>query len=136
MTTKPVGSRIYPRYKIVLAVELQSAETILDSHPTHPIRFRSCTHDISLGGILVELEKNMEGLETGWQPEWFRERYFWLQIMGIPHMPEGLFTKAKVVRFVQEKNPNGPRIGLEFTDLITTVSKNLKEFLESLSRFE
>lgn len=136
MTKKPVGSRIFPRYKIVLPVELQSAETIFDSHPTPPIRFRSCTHDISLGGILVELDKNVEGLEVGWRSEWFIERFFWLHIMGISHMPEGLFTKARVVRFVEKKNTNGPRIGLEFKDLIRSVSKDLKEFLESLSRFE
>lgn len=136
MKRKPIGSRIYPRYKIVLPLELQSAETILDSHPVSPLRFRSCTQDISLGGVLVELEKNKGALQDGWKPEWFQDRYFWLHIMGISQMPEGFFTKARVVRFVEKKNQSGPRIGMEYKDLIRTVFKDLKEFLESLSRFE
>lgn len=136
MIKKSTGSRIHPRYKIVLPIELRSVETTIDSKALPLIRFRSCTHDISLGGVLVELEKDMEGLKEGWKSQWFKERYFWLRIMEIPRMPDGLFTKAKVVRFVEKNKQNGPRIGLEFKDLIRAVSKDLKEFLESLSRFE
>ncbi|MBN1900836.1 PilZ domain-containing protein [Candidatus Sumerlaeota bacterium] len=136
MSNKPFGSRVHPRYKINLPIELQSVENIPRSNAAPSIHFRSTTQDISLGGVLVELERDAEGLDDSWKSDWFTDRFFWLRIKGIPRLKDGFFTKARVVRFMEKKDRKGPCIGLEYKDLIVSVSQELKDYLESLSRFE
>jgi len=133
---KQGGARAYPRYKLFLPLELQSIETISDNMTYPPLRFKTVTRNISLGGVLIELGKDMNGLKNDWKPEWFKERFFWLHIMGIPSMPDGMYTKAKVVRFVDKDENSNPLIAMEFKDLLKRVMNDLKDFLDSLSKFE
>jgi len=70
---KQGGARAYPRYKLFLPLELQSIETISDNMTYPPLRFKTVTRNISLGGVLIELGKDMNGLKNDWKPEWFKK---------------------------------------------------------------
>jgi len=133
---KHEGLRGYPRYKIVLTVEIMSAEMNRDNPDKPPLRFESVTQDISLGGVRIDLKDKAKGLNGPGKPSWFQDRYFWIHIRDIPTLREGLYSKAKVVNIESDQEGLPSSIGMEFQELMKSVIKNLKEYLDTLSRFE
>jgi len=130
---KPEESRLHTRYQVSLPIDLHAVDSV-DDNPKHPpLRFQSLTRDLSLGGALVDLVANTTGLDPQWQTTWFRDRYFWIHIKGISTIPEGLFAKTQAVRLVGEDQTHPEAVGLEFQDLLDSINRNLKEFLDTLS---
>ena len=131
---KAGDSRIQSRYKISLPVELISVNvTRKDSNPP-PLRFKSVTRDIGLGGALIDLNKKVRGLDPEWDLPWFQGRSFWVHIKGISTIPEGLYTKAKAVHLMGENQSRPEAVGLAFEELFTSVKGHLKKFLDNLTQ--
>lgn len=127
------GLRQHKRYQVKLPIELQSIDAV-PGQPNPPLlRFKTKTRDISLGGLQIDLADNLEGLDANWASAWFRERYFWIHLMGIPTIPEGLFSKAKVVHLEEHDQTRPEGAGLEFQDLHRSILDKLKRFLETLT---
>ena len=130
---KPEELRLHPRYDVSLPIDLQTVDNVDVNPDLPPLRFQSITRDLSLGGVLVDLVQNTTGLDPQWRTSWFRDRYFWLHIQGIGTIPEGLFAKARAVRFVGEDQTHPEAAGLEFQDLLESLMEKLKEFLDARS---
>jgi hypothetical protein len=131
---KPEELRLFPRYPVSLPVEMHSMEMSFNAKKLPDLRFKSSTCDVSLGGVLVDLTQKTKGLDPLWHPLWFRERFFWLHVMGIPTIPEGIFAKVKAVRFVGEDMTHPKAVGLEFQDLVRPVMFQLKKFLDTIGK--
>ena len=125
--------RVYPRYKVFLPVHLQSVENPGEDQDNHKLNFQSVTNDVSLGGMLVDLSKKVKGLPEEWNPDWFRDRHFWVHLKGISTIPEGIFARTRAVRLVGDDQEQFEGLGLEFQNLVKSIETKLKEFLDSLS---
>jgi hypothetical protein len=130
----PKEMRLHKRVKVSLPVELHSSELIQDNQPLPTLRFKSVTRDLSLGGVLIDLAQNTQGLDPGWEPSWFRDRYFWLHIKNISTIPDGLFARTRVIRFLGEDQTRPEGVGMEFHDLVQSVRDRLKKFLDGLTQ--
>jgi len=133
---KQEGFRAYPRYKIELPLKIQSAETSIKNPDRPPLRFESVTMDISLGGVRIDLKEKTKGIGGPIKSTWFQDRFFWIHILGIPTLPEGLYSKVRGVNFEKDKEGNIASLGMEFQDLLKNVIDSLKKYLDTLSRFE
>ena len=127
------GLRQFKRYRIKLPIELQSIDAIPGHSQLPPLRFKTKTRDISLGGLQIDLVNHLEDLDPNWQTSWFRDRYFWIHLMGISTIPEGLFSKAKVVHLEEKDNTRPEGVGMEFQDLHRGILDKLKQFLNNLT---